>query len=108
MPAAGSGDGDSGGSADSEADSDGSAGDSDTEGARLVIQPEVTQDDWTQKALAQEINTPEAIEVWLKWYDSLEPLIITPEEEADLAAWREKVKQYAIAQMDRDSEELFE
>jgi hypothetical protein len=78
------------------------------EGARLVIQPDVTQDDWTQKAIAQEINTPEAIEVWLKWYDSLEPLIFTPEEDADLAAWREKVKKYTIAHMDRDSEALFE
>ncbi|MBW3597523.1 MAG: hypothetical protein KY475_09645 [Planctomycetes bacterium] len=78
------------------------------EGARLVVQPELTQDDWIQKAIAQEINTPEAIEAWLKWYDSLEPLIVMPEEEADLAAWREKVKQYTIAHMDRESEELFE
>src|ERR1700677_1680427 len=32
-------------------------------------------------------NSPEGISEWLKWYDSLEPLIFTPEEQLDTEAW---------------------
>jgi hypothetical protein len=35
-------------------------------------------------------NSPEGIAAWLKWYDSLQPLIFTPEEEADTQAWLKK------------------
>ena len=35
-------------------------------------------------------NSPEGIADWLKWYQTLEPLIFTPEEEADTAAWLKK------------------
>ena len=35
-------------------------------------------------------NSPEGIAAWMKWYESLEPLIFTPEEEADTAAWLKK------------------
>ncbi len=77
------------------------------EGARLVIAPEQDQDAAVRLAVEQEIKTPEAIAAWLKWYDSLEPLIFTPEEEADLAAWRKKVKEYSIARMDQDTQGLF-
>ena len=37
-------------------------------------------------------NSPEAIADWLAWYDSLEPLVFTPEEAADLQDWRRRVK----------------
>jgi hypothetical protein len=37
------------------------------------------EEDWS--------NIPEAIAEWLAWYDSLEPLEFTPQEEADTAAW---------------------
>ena len=40
----------------------------------------VTEEEWS--------NTPEAIADWLKWYDSLEPLVMTPEEQAE---WEELV-----------------
>jgi hypothetical protein len=55
------------------------------EGARLLIEPdpagslEVSDDAWS--------NTPEAIAEWLKWCDSVQPLIVSPEEEADAEAW---------------------
>lgn len=49
----------------------------------------LTEDEWPK--------TPEEIEAWLRWYDSLEPLEFTPEEEADLDAWRQKLKEYDIA-----------
>ena len=44
-------------------------------------------------------NAPEAIADWLAWYDSLEPLVFTPEEEADLRDWRRRVKEYTIDRM---------
>jgi hypothetical protein len=69
------------------------------EGCRLLIEsdpeaPEpigVREEEWS--------NSPEAIADWLAWYDSLEPLVFTPEEEADMAAWRQKVKEYTITKM---------
>jgi hypothetical protein len=59
----------------------------------------ITENEWP--------NTPEAIEEWLRWYDSLEPLEFTREEEADIAAWRKKVKEYDIAKSQRRIEGLF-
>ena len=54
------------------------------DGSRVRVEPVgeeeslgMREEDWP--------DTPEAIEEWLKWYDSLEPLIMTPEEEA---AWQ--------------------
>ncbi len=59
----------------------------------------LTEDEWPE--------TPEEIEAWLRWYDSLEPLEFTPEEEADLAAWRQKMKEYDIAKSQERMERLF-
>jgi hypothetical protein len=47
-------------------------------------------------------DSPEAIAHWIRWYDSLQPLEMTPEEEADLATWRQRVKEYTIANMHKD------
>ena len=76
------------------------------EGCRLLVEPlpveqtfELREEDWE--------DTPEAIADWLRWYDSLEPLEFTPEEAADMAAWRQKVKEYTIANMERDVRGLF-
>ena len=77
------------------------------EGLRLLIEPDPSQpegdgacdDDWS--------NSPEAIADWLKWYDSLEPLIFTAEEEADTEAWLKKMNEYEIAKMNKGIEELF-
>lgn len=52
-------------------------------------------------------NSPEGIAAWLAWFDSLPTLKITPEEEADTAAWRKKMNEHGIAQMDKGIEELF-
>jgi hypothetical protein len=60
----------------------------------------IREEDWS--------NTPEAIASWLKWYDSLEPFIFTPEEETELAEWRQKVKEYTIARSQKSVTELFE
>jgi hypothetical protein len=75
------------------------------EGCRLSVEPVqseigIREEDWS--------NAPEAIAEWLKWYDSLEPLEFTPEEEADIAAWRQKIKDYTLTNMGKSLEELFE
>ena len=78
------------------------------EGCRLTIEPEivgpnsigVSDEDWS--------NSPEAVADWLAWYDSLEPLEFTSEERTDLAAWRQKVKEYTIANMHKGIEGLAE
>lgn len=63
------------------------------EGSQLRIEavddkPGLSEEEWA--------NSPEAITDWIHWYDSLEPLQITPEDEADLAAWRRRIKEYTI------------
>jgi hypothetical protein len=73
-------------------------------GCRLRIEPldeavGMREEDWS--------NTPEAIADWLKWYDALSPLEFTSEEETDLAAWREKIKQNSIANMSKRGEGVF-
>jgi len=72
------------------------------EGCRLRIAPDPAE------AIADEApETPEQIEEWLRWYHALEPLEFTREEEAELAAWRRKTKEYEIASSHR-LEGLFE
>jgi len=76
------------------------------EGCRVTIKPAVKEEslgireeDWP--------TTPEALAEWLAWFDSLEPVELTLAEEADLKAWRQRVKEYTIANMDKDIEGLF-
>ena len=52
-------------------------------------------------------NNPEAIADWLKWCDSLQPLKITPEEQADTDAWLKKINDFGSANRDKDIEGLF-
>ena len=42
-------------------------------------------------------ETPEEIEEWLRWYHSLEPIVMTPEEEAAWEADRKMQKEFDIA-----------
>ncbi len=77
------------------------------EGCRVVVEPVPATD---QIGLSEEEwpRTPEAIADWLKWFDSLEPVQLTPEEEADWAAARQKVKEYTIANQGQRLEGLLE
>ncbi len=59
------------------------------EGCRLIVEPVrseqtfgLREEDW--------VDSPEAIAEWLRWYDSLELLEFTPQEEADWRTWRHK------------------
>jgi hypothetical protein len=52
-------------------------------------------------------NSPDGIAEWLKWYDSLEPLVFTAEEEADTEAWLKKLNDYSAVNRDKGIEDLF-
>lgn len=76
------------------------------EGCRVAIEQVakeetlgIREEDWP--------TTPEALAEWLVWFDSLEPIELTDEEEADCKAWRQKIKEYTIANMDKGIEGLF-
>jgi hypothetical protein len=56
-------------------------------------------------------KTPEEIAEWLRWADSIEPLIFTPEEEAEIEAARKAQREYDLSKWDercRKIEKLFE
>lgn len=76
------------------------------DGSRVRIEPVkeeetlgMREEDWP--------TDPKAIADWLQWYDSLGPLEMTPEEEADLAAWRKQIKEYSIEKGIQRIEGLF-
>ena len=75
------------------------------EGCEVVIEP-ISADLLVERSKSDVPETPEEIEDWLRWYHALEPLEFTPEEEKDLAVWRQKMKEYSIAK-DQHREELF-
>ncbi len=59
----------------------------------------------------ENIETPEEIQAWLHWYHSLEPIVMTPEEEAAWEADRKMQKEFDIANVDerdRRIEGIFE
>ena len=56
-------------------------------------------------------ETSEEIEAWLQWYHSLEPIVMTPEEEAAWEADRKMQREFDIAnaaERDRRIEGIFE
>jgi hypothetical protein len=63
------------------------------EGQELIIQTRPTTGEFGLTEEEQS-NDPEAIEKWIQWYDSLEPLIMTPEEEAEWKKTREAQKEF--------------
>jgi hypothetical protein len=69
------------------------------EGCRLRIEPDPVPSAPGEDQAEDWSNSPEAIADWLAWFDSLEPLVFTPEEETDLRDWRRRVKEYTIAHM---------
>jgi hypothetical protein len=75
------------------------------EGCRLKVEPLTSA---VETASGDELETPEQIEDWLRWYHSLEPLEFTPEEKADLTVWRQKAKEYDIAKSEQRIKGLFQ
>jgi len=79
------------------------------EGCQVVITPRETQEaEWLGITEEEWPRTPEALVVWMKWLDSIEPIEMTPEEEADLLASRQKVREYELANFGKRVEGLFE
>lgn len=76
------------------------------DGCRVLIEPVAGP---PGRGLAEEEwqDTPEAVAGWSRWYDSLEPLEFTPEEEAELAAWRKRVGERSAGPLPAPVEELF-
>lgn len=60
----------------------------------------IPDEDWPTK--------PDDIARLLTRMDRVEPFDMTPTEEADTLAWREKVKDYSLANQDRRVHGLFE
>ena len=59
----------------------------------------------------EQADSPEAIEEWVRWYDSLEPLILTAEDEARIAEARRERREWFFAHAedrDRKLREMFE
>jgi hypothetical protein len=49
------------------------------EGCRVVVEPAPEEDSLGLREEEWQ-DTPEAVAAWLRWYDTLEPLLLTPEE----------------------------
>jgi hypothetical protein len=75
------------------------------EGSRVLVEPiteeetlGIPEEDWQQ--------TPEAIAAWLRWYDSLEPIERTSEDEAEWQAARAAQKNREKAAFTEQAEKL--
>ena len=75
------------------------------DGCRVIIEPVsdvdalgIPEEDWAE--------TPEAIAAWLRWYDSLEPLLMTPEEETKWQDALNAQKQHDVATSDERSQRV--
>lgn len=53
-------------------------------------------------------DSPEAIEAWIRWYDSLEPLEFTPQERTAWDAARRDQKNIEMADWERRSKHIEE
>lgn len=53
-------------------------------------------------------DTPEAIEAWIRWYDSLEPLEFSSAERAARETARSEQKHYELAQWENRSQRVSE
>ena len=77
------------------------------EGCRVLVEP-LSTEHGIGLAEADWLDSPEAIADWLQWYDSLEPLEITPEERTDWTSWQRQLRQFDHARGYRRIEGLFE
>ncbi len=75
------------------------------EGTRVLVQA-MPPTNAVGKAEEDCPETPEQIAAWLKWYDSLEPLIMTPEEEAAWKAALQERKEFEKANFEKWCQEI--
>jgi hypothetical protein len=71
----------------------------------FVVDPE--GDDGLVMLSEEEQGTdPESIARWLAWYDALEPLVMTPEDEEQIRKAREEQKAFELAKWEERSKKL--
>jgi hypothetical protein len=75
------------------------------EGTQLLVEP-MTPEAVANAAEDMQANDPESIAKWLEWYGSLEPLEMTPEEEAAWHADRQAQKEFEKANFNKWADEL--
>jgi hypothetical protein len=75
------------------------------EGSRVLVEPiregdsiGIREQDWQ--------DTPEAIAAWLRWYESLEPIALSPQEESEWRASRDARKEREKAAFNEQAEKL--
>jgi hypothetical protein len=68
------------------------------DGTELLIVQRDVDDDWD--------NTPQGVGDWLKWYDSLQPLIFSAEERDALKADQQARKEWELAHADERAKKL--
>jgi hypothetical protein len=73
------------------------------EGCRLVIREDLPADIEFMTEEEQG-DDPESIQHWIDELRAIPPLPMTPEEEADLRKWRQKVKEFNLAAVRRQME----
>jgi hypothetical protein len=74
------------------------------EGCRVIVEP-ITEESFGTREEDWE-DTPEAVAAWLKWYDSLEPLQGSPQEEAEWQAARQAQREREKAAFEERAEKL--
>src|SRR5439155_12632803 len=74
------------------------------EGRRLVVTEERPADIEFMSEDEQS-DDPEAIERWIQELQALPALTMTPEQEAEMIAWRKKVKEFNLEAVRRQMEE---
>ena len=66
------------------------------DGCRVLVEP-VSMDETIGLSEDEWRDSPEAVAEWIQWYESLEPLEITPEEQADVVNWQRQICAYENA-----------
>jgi hypothetical protein len=74
------------------------------EGSRLVIHEE-PPGELIFMTEAEQGDDPAAIERWIEELRAMPPLPMTPEQEAEMLAWRQRVKEFNVEAVRRQMEE---
>ena len=86
---------------------------------RVEVEDPINLPDGTEVSLAiseseSEINsdeqwdhTPEGVADWLRWYDALQPFVMTAREEADAEAWMRQVNARGAGELTQSTVDLF-
>jgi hypothetical protein len=76
------------------------------EGTEVEVRPATDDDDPPGTVGPVWDNSPQGIADWLAWYESLEPLILTPEDEERIRSAREARKAFELATRAAHNEKL--